>query len=575
MTPEKNVDPRLRLLILATERKRRIALWLCGTAIGLLSMALLFKLSIESYTAPVACADGGRMTLSYQVNAYGQDAPLVATAERIPSGGWDASTRRQGGLTAAARAGDVLVQFDHSEATWIEGGQRVESRFLGDFSVEAAAVPETDAPRPIWAVGVRQHKDLRVYRVDPTSRIVEPVGLPLPIAGDITQVRAASQTAGLLVSWREMTDGVPGDELNVARFDGTSWEKLPGFTSPDLAAYALAGRGAEAWWFGITPDYKKDGQIVGTYSRRDADGWKAPIEVRMKSPTWLGGGINGMCLAPDGEGVRLFLGRFGVVNDILLPFAPTGPVQLGLLSECADLPFDERARVWLWAGALLAIALGLTTVGAAMLWERMKARQALELAIVERIRHKRQNALRRRSVREVANDIEGASVPLDSIQSLALAAMPAVTYAALWQRALAFAIDGVLLLPACVSLMMYWGLDLKSPPEFDDPRVQMAWASIQGVVLVYFVVSEWIWGQSFGKYALGIKVVRLNGGRVGLGGAIARNVLRMIEMTPWFLLLGAASVMVTRRSQRIGDLAAGTIVIRRPPAPEEPVEDEV
>ncbi|MBI3098060.1 MAG: RDD family protein [Planctomycetes bacterium] len=568
------MDPRLHLLILASERKRRIALWLTGTAIGLLSMALLFNLSVESYSAPVICADGDRLTLVYQVDTLNAPSSHLAIKERIQGGGWDASTRWQSGLTAAARSGDVLIHFNGGEATWLEGGKRVETRVLGDYSVQAAVLPGIESGGKIWGIAVRPNQELRVIEIDPRTRSVESLGASFPVAGGVTQLDAAPQRGGVLVSWREERDGQAGDDVRFVRFADGGWEKAGDLQASGLAAYALAGRDEEAWWFALSKDYRQDGEIVGLYRHRDATGWKEAVPARMKSPSWTAGGINGLCLSPEGDRVRLVLARFGVLHEIHLPGVPRGPLSLGLLAECGDLPMDERMKVWLWGGALLAIALGLTTVGGAMLWERIKARQALEAALLERIRQKKQNALRRRSVSEATLAAKDPPVTVNSLESIGLAALPALSYAALWQRALALALDSVLLLPLCVPLFQYWGVDPRTVSEMDDPRARMLLGSMSGVVFLYYVICEWRWGQSFGKYAVGIKVVRYDGEPIGFGESVARNALRLLSMFLPFLILDVASIMVTRRSQRIGDLAAGTIVIRRPPAPEEPPEDE-
>lgn len=77
--------------------------------------------------------------------------------------------------------------------------------------------------------------------------------------------------------------------------------------------------------------------------------------------------------------------------------------------------------------------------------------------------------------------------------------------------------------------------------------------------LFYHLVSELTMnGQSIGKRALRIKVVRMDGRRPGLGNYLLRWVLRPIDS---LMGIGLVVVLVNGRGQRIGDLAAGTTVI--------------
>jgi uncharacterized RDD family membrane protein YckC len=69
-------------------------------------------------------------------------------------------------------------------------------------------------------------------------------------------------------------------------------------------------------------------------------------------------------------------------------------------------------------------------------------------------------------------------------------------------------------------------------------------------------------GRTPGKALNGIRVVRESGAPVTFGPSAVRNVIRIIDILPGTYLVGMTSIFVTRRNQRIGDLAAGTLVIR-------------
>ena len=83
----------------------------------------------------------------------------------------------------------------------------------------------------------------------------------------------------------------------------------------------------------------------------------------------------------------------------------------------------------------------------------------------------------------------------------------------------------------------------------------------------YFAVFEWLWdGQTPGKRLLKLRVIREDGRPITLWEAIARNLLRIFDAFPGFLLpiysAGLIALFMSNRDQRVGDLFAGTVVIR-------------
>ncbi|MDQ6634101.1 MAG: stage II sporulation protein M [Gemmatimonadota bacterium] len=96
----------------------------------------------------------------------------------------------------------------------------------------------------------------------------------------------------------------------------------------------------------------------------------------------------------------------------------------------------------------------------------------------------------------------------------------------------------------------------------------------------YYVLFEGLMdGQTPGKRIHRLRVVREGGYSVTFGVSAVRNLLRIVDMQPAFLyLVGLASLLFTRHSRRLGDLVAGTIVVReeaRPPSegPSGPVRE--
>lgn len=81
-------------------------------------------------------------------------------------------------------------------------------------------------------------------------------------------------------------------------------------------------------------------------------------------------------------------------------------------------------------------------------------------------------------------------------------------------------------------------------------------------VIVYSLVLESVFeGQSLGKKLLKIKVVKIDGYQAGFGDYLIRWFFRVIDFFTFFGLPGLIAVITSQKSQRLGDMAAGTAVI--------------
>jgi hypothetical protein len=91
-------------------------------------------------------------------------------------------------------------------------------------------------------------------------------------------------------------------------------------------------------------------------------------------------------------------------------------------------------------------------------------------------------------------------------------------------------------------------------------------------ILAYFLISvgygitmEWYWrGQTLGKRLFRLRVMDVQGLRLQLSQIVIRNLLRFVDSLPAFYLVGGLTSLVSRRAQRLGDIAANTIVVRNP-----------
>lgn len=87
------------------------------------------------------------------------------------------------------------------------------------------------------------------------------------------------------------------------------------------------------------------------------------------------------------------------------------------------------------------------------------------------------------------------------------------------------------------------------------------------ILLLYTTLFEGLTTRTPGKMLTGIRVTRIDGTPPSIGEAFLRNLLKLLWVTPFgpaFILLDAWSLRTTELDQRMGDLAAGTIVVRPP-----------
>lgn len=90
----------------------------------------------------------------------------------------------------------------------------------------------------------------------------------------------------------------------------------------------------------------------------------------------------------------------------------------------------------------------------------------------------------------------------------------------------------------------------------------------------YFVACELLMqGRSPGKAMIGLRVVRDGGLPVTLRASLLRNLLRMVDMLPSQYLVGFVSMVLSKDVRRLGDFAAGTLVVREErAAPARPIQ---
>jgi uncharacterized RDD family membrane protein YckC len=138
-------------------------------------------------------------------------------------------------------------------------------------------------------------------------------------------------------------------------------------------------------------------------------------------------------------------------------------------------------------------------------------------------------------------------------------------FASLGDRLIAQAVDGLVAFGVFYFTGMivapYFGGATKNGFELKGGPAWIILAVTLILILAYFILAEAFFGATLGKMVAGIRVRALEDRPIGIRASAIRNLLRCVDGIGIYLV-GAITVMMTRRKQRLGDLAAGTVVHR-------------
>lgn len=98
----------------------------------------------------------------------------------------------------------------------------------------------------------------------------------------------------------------------------------------------------------------------------------------------------------------------------------------------------------------------------------------------------------------------------------------------------------------------------------------LALAFVGGFLLMWWftaVTEWWFGGQTLGKKAVGLRTIQASGVRMTFVQAVIRNLVRIVDLLPALYLVGGVSMLLDSRSRRLGDMAAGTVVVRERRSP--------
>lgn len=108
------------------------------------------------------------------------------------------------------------------------------------------------------------------------------------------------------------------------------------------------------------------------------------------------------------------------------------------------------------------------------------------------------------------------------------------------------------------------GLDSASPEShIIEWMVALAGLAAFACLWGYYIFFEMAWnGQSPGKRWVGLRVIRTDGTPITLTESLVRNLVRVIDFLPAYYGVGVIAMFINEQSRRLGDLAAGTLVVR-------------
>jgi len=164
---------------------------------------------------------------------------------------------------------------------------------------------------------------------------------------------------------------------------------------------------------------------------------------------------------------------------------------------------------------------------------------------------------------ELSRDLSSDQLSIDTPELVAIE-MP---LAGIGSRFIALLVDYLIWGAGLVVLIIVAVVVLPAMHAFNVKSAQ--WAEAIAIFIVflvnwgYFTLFEAFWnGRTPGKRVARIRVIQRSGRSIGLLESMARNLVRYVDQLPFFYAVGVITMFVTRQHQRLGDLAAGTLVVR-------------
>lgn len=130
-------------------------------------------------------------------------------------------------------------------------------------------------------------------------------------------------------------------------------------------------------------------------------------------------------------------------------------------------------------------------------------------------------------------------------------------------RSAAFLIDYIIILLIYFGFMVLAELSQRIGDMFSSYFIALAYLVVGTLSWAYFVINEMVLnGSSIGKQKMNLKVIKDDGSPIDLVDSLTRNFIRIVDLLPGTYLVGFLVMMLNEKSKRLGDYAAGTLVVR-------------
>ena len=130
-------------------------------------------------------------------------------------------------------------------------------------------------------------------------------------------------------------------------------------------------------------------------------------------------------------------------------------------------------------------------------------------------------------------------------------------------RSAALLVDFIIVLMISIGFEVVAGLLEDAGDPFSSYFVALFYLLVGTLSWAYFVINEMVFdGGSVGKNLLGLRVIKDDGSPIDLVDSLTRNFIRYADSFPGTYLVGFVVMMLNKKFKRLGDFAAGTLVVR-------------
>lgn len=529
--------------------KRRRAIWLALLCIAMLAMAYLTAFFVVSFQKPVLLAlpGGGAYDIIFKVVAAHKVTGLYNIG-RIHS--FNFATRPEkyyGDYECAALYKGHIFIFSGNSFSEYAGGMRVRAGHAPE-GMEIMAALETRV-MPAGDTGIDWQT---VMKANPGGSLISVLLCVVRVARNefklaafdgqrwhtceksikcarnVDMFRMARIEAGLLVAWRELTEGEPAKEgsprglIFCSVFAGGEWGTVMPVESRAIREFALVEHDGGAWYFYPDVRLRTGRQINLVCKRQEADGRLG----RSGRLTFLDKGrfmryLSGFAAAGDADEVAFVFTMTGKVAMAVVPYNILGRDIVRPLRDVEGLPGTSNLLAWVLGSSILFMAAALIFLGVSLLVERLRP-------------------------------FERPPLPL--------LAYPVARW---YRRAAAHAVDvALVMLPIMTALTAVFGVNIEDAHEAEW---WVACAIAHVCFAGYCCLTELKWSRTVGKWMLGVMVLSADNASVSTGQVVGRNLVRLVDGLHMICLLGLLFMIATERSQRLGDLLVGTVVVMGKP----------